>query len=543
MDTLDRMSAEGQDQAVEKALKDAEKDVYEYEGKTYTAHPAATLFPLIKGDDFDALVASLALNGMRHPVLLLGDQIVDGRNRFRAAKKAGVKITFRQIDPDEDVCVVAMDMNIHRRDLTGNRRVVLASTLRRMSIRLEQLRREAIARAAREAREKEAAAALAAGGSDDAQVAGKPPQADPAAPGERSAEDAGGGSSPDPAPAAGVEGEAEAAAAEKTPSALDTSSSSLVSRKKAAELAGVSTGSLKRFDKVVEKAPELEPLIAEGKLSVADAVVVSEEDPELRRQVVDDVRAGRARTGAAAIEKRTGRAPKARSRPKKSGGAKAEADGAGGDVAGMPPLPSVGGGSDGKGGKDGAAPAGSAAPAAGAGSAAAGPAQGASRQLLPANAFSPSLLMAGVRKLMPAIAFDPCSSEAAQERIRALEWLSAEQDGCAKAWSGEAYVFPPPQFAGRFASKLMGEMMAGRVPRAVFLAPSDMADEDAGLLLRSSRLTGIVYELERSMFDVEDGNPVKAPSRMVLYVFGFERKQLYDAFDPWGKVLTVESRR
>ena len=540
MDTLDRMSAEGQDQAVEKALKDAEKDVYEYEGKTYTAHPAATLFPLIKGDDFEALVASLALNGMRHPVLLLGDQIVDGRNRFRAAKKAGVKITFRQIDPDEDVCVVAMDMNIHRRDLTGNRRVALASTLRRMSIRLEQLRREAIARAAREAREKEAAAAQAAGGSDDAQVAGKPAQVAPAAPGERSAEDAGGGSGPDRAPAAGVEGEAAAAAAERTPSALDKPSSSLVSRKKAAELAGVSTGSLKRFDKVVENAPELEPLVAEGKLSVADAVVVSEEDPELRRQVVDDVRAGRARTGAAAIEKRTGRAPKARSRPKKSGGAKAEGDGAGGGVAGMPPLPSVGGGSD---GKDGAAPAGSAAPAAPAAPAAAGPAQNASRQLLPANAFSPSLLMAGVRKLMPAIAFDPCSSEVAQERIRALEWLSAEQDGCAKAWSGEAYVFPPPQFAGRFASKLMGEMMAGRVPRAVFLAPSDVGDEDAGLLLRSSRLTGIVYELERSMFDVEDGNPVKAPSRMVLYVFGFERKQLYDAFDPWGKVLTVESRR
>ncbi len=537
MDTLDRMSAEGQDQAVEKALKDAEKDVYEYEGKTYTAHPAATLFPLIKGDDFEALVASLALNGMRHPVLLLGDQIVDGRNRFRAAKKAGVKITFRQIDPDEDVCVVAMDMNIHRRDLTGNRRVALASTLRRMSIRLEQLRREAMARAAREAREKEAAAAQAAGGSDDAQVAGKPAQVAPAAPGERSAEDAGGGSGPDRAPAAGVEGEAAAAAAERTPSALDKPSSSLVSRKKAAELAGVSTGSLKRFDKVVENAPELEPLVAEGKLSVADAVVVSEEDPELRRQVVEDLKQGRARTGAAAIEKRTGRAPKARSRPKKSGGAKAEGDGAGGGVAGMPPLPSVGGGSE---GKDGAAPSGSAAPAA---PAAAGPAQGASRPLLPANAFSPSLLMAGVRKLMPAIAFDPCSSEAAQERIRALEWLSAEQDGCAKAWSGEAYVFPPPQFAGRFASKLMGEMMAGRVPRAVFLAPSDMADEDAGLLLRSSRLTGIVYELERSMFDVEDGNPVKAPSRMVLYVFGFERKQLYDAFDPWGKVLTVESRR
>ena len=59
-DTLDKRSAEGQDAAVEKAFQDAEKDVYEYEGKTCTAHPAATLFPLLRGDDFDGLVASLS---------------------------------------------------------------------------------------------------------------------------------------------------------------------------------------------------------------------------------------------------------------------------------------------------------------------------------------------------------------------------------------------------------------------------------------------------------------------------------------------------
>ena len=34
-DTLDKRSAEGQDAAVGKAFQDAEKDVYEYEGKTY----------------------------------------------------------------------------------------------------------------------------------------------------------------------------------------------------------------------------------------------------------------------------------------------------------------------------------------------------------------------------------------------------------------------------------------------------------------------------------------------------------------------------
>lgn len=532
-DTLDKLSAEGLDQAVEKAFQNAEKDVYEYEGKTYTAHPAATLFPLLRGDDFDGLVASLVESGMRNPVVTLGDQIVDGRNRFRAAKKAGVKIIFRELDPDEDICLFVLDMNIHRRDLSANRKIALASALRRLAIRLEEMRREAMRKAVREAREKEAAAGPATGAGSDVPSDGA--EGVSADSGGGAAEDA--GSAPDVAPAAGVDADAAAAAAEEPPSALDAPSSSLVSREKAARLAGVSTGSLKRFDKVVERAPELQEPIAEGKLSVSDAAVVSEEDPELRRQVVEDVKAGRARTGAQAIEKRTGRAPKARSRSKASGGAKGQGDGG---VAGMPPLPTVGGGA---GGKDGAGASGSAAPAAPSVASGDVAPQRAPRPLLPALALSPGLLLAGVRKVMPMVEFDPCSSDAAQQRIRAKRYLTQEQDGCSSAWDGASYVFPPPQFAGRFASKLMGEMLAGRVPRALFLAPSDMADEDEGVLLRNSQLSGIVHELQRSDFDVEAGKSVKAPSRMVLYVFGIDRKLLYDAFDPWGKVLTVSSAR
>ena len=530
-DKLDKLSAEGQDEAIEKAFRDAEKDVYEYEGKTYTAHPAATLFPLLRGADFNGLVASLKLNGMRQPVLLLGDQIVDGRNRFRAAKKAGVKIIFEQIDPNEDVCVVVMDMNIHRRDLKGNRRLFLASALRRMSLRIERMKRDAIARAAREAREQERAAAQSEGAG--AVAAAEPSGAGPGvAAGE--SPDTGGGEA---APAAGVDSAAAAEAERRAPSPMDEPSSSLVSREKAAQAAGVSSSSLKRFDRVVERAPELQDPIKDDVISVADAVVVSEEDPELRRQVVEDVREGRARTGAEAIEKRTGRAPKARTRSKPPRRAQAQEDGGG--VAGMPPLPTVDGKAE---GKD--------APASGAGAAASPSAAAAEavapqplRPALSAQALSPSLLLAGVRKVMPAIQLDPCSSEAGNERVRALRYFNREEDGCHKAWEGEVFVFPPPQFAGRFASKLMGEMLAGRVPRALFLAPSDLADQDEAVLLRSSQLSGIVYELERSTFDVEGGKPVKAPSRMVLYVFGIDRKALYDAFDPWGKVLTVSSGR
>lgn len=310
---------------------------------------------------------------------------------------------------------------------------------------------------------------------------------------------------------------------------MDQPSSELVSRERAAKAAGVSRSTLERFDKVRATAPDLEQDVVDGRLSVRDAEVVSQEDPELRRQVAEDVREGRARTGAQAIEKRTGRAPKART-PSKPRGGKPQ-DGAG--VEGLPPLPSVGGAADGK------DPAASGAPAAAGGAPAAQP----SRPALSAQALSPSLLLAGVRKVMPAIELDPCSSAAGNERVRALRYFDREEDGCQKAWEGEVFAFPPPQFAGRFASKLMGEMRAGRVPRALFLAPSDLADQDEAVLLRSSQLTGVVHELERTMFDVEGGKPVKAPSRMVLYVFGFDRKPLYDAFDPWGKVLTVASAR
>lgn len=125
-----------------------------------------------------------------------------------------------------------------------------------------------------------------------------------------------------------------------------------------------------------------------------------------------------------------------------------------------------------------------------------------------------------------------------------MRYFTREDDGSQQAWNADdVYVFPPPKFAGRFGSKLTGEMFAGRVRRALFLAPSDLSDQDQAVLLRSTQLTGIVYETERTSYDVEGGGKVKAPSRMVLYVFGIEKKELYSAFESWGKVFVTARRQ
>lgn len=92
-------------------------------------HPAAELFPLMQGDEFDALVESIRTQGLREAVWLTADgALLDGRNRVRACQAAGVKPEFRQYDGDDPVSFV-MALNMHRRHLTLGQRAALSLKL------------------------------------------------------------------------------------------------------------------------------------------------------------------------------------------------------------------------------------------------------------------------------------------------------------------------------------------------------------------------------------------------------------------------------
>ncbi|WP_051231139.1 MT-A70 family methyltransferase [Kaistia adipata] len=109
-------------------------------------HPYADLFPLIEGVAFDELVADVAARGLREPVVLLDGRILDGRNRYRASRAAGVINSEGAVDPadarhfvrfipavDGDPLAYVISKNMHRRQLTDDQRRMIAARLVTMS--------------------------------------------------------------------------------------------------------------------------------------------------------------------------------------------------------------------------------------------------------------------------------------------------------------------------------------------------------------------------------------------------------------------------
>lgn len=93
-----------------------------------TFHPLANIFPLIEGDRFDELVASVKANGLRNPIVLHDGQVLDGRNRYRACQVAGVDTRFEMF-AGGDALAFVMDENLNRRHLNESQRAMVAARL------------------------------------------------------------------------------------------------------------------------------------------------------------------------------------------------------------------------------------------------------------------------------------------------------------------------------------------------------------------------------------------------------------------------------
>ncbi len=90
-------------------------------------HEAANIFPLMQGEEYDALKNDILGNGLLEPIWLLSDgSIIDGRNRHRACLDIGITPKFRTWGGKGSLVSFVISLNLNRRHLTSSQRAAVA---------------------------------------------------------------------------------------------------------------------------------------------------------------------------------------------------------------------------------------------------------------------------------------------------------------------------------------------------------------------------------------------------------------------------------
>jgi len=100
----------------------------EYVMTNLTFHPLANVFPLLEGEEFDALVADIKASGLCEAIWLYENQVLDGRNRFRACQVLGYDCPTRDYLGHDPVGFI-ISLNLRRRHLAESQRAMVGARL------------------------------------------------------------------------------------------------------------------------------------------------------------------------------------------------------------------------------------------------------------------------------------------------------------------------------------------------------------------------------------------------------------------------------
>jgi ParB-like chromosome segregation protein Spo0J len=93
----------------------------------HNIHPVANIFPEISEEELKILADDIKKHGLREPIILYDEKIIDGRSRYAACKIAAVSPRFRIWEGNSSLVDYVLSLNLHRRHLTPGQKAAIAA--------------------------------------------------------------------------------------------------------------------------------------------------------------------------------------------------------------------------------------------------------------------------------------------------------------------------------------------------------------------------------------------------------------------------------
>lgn len=100
---------------------------------SFQYHPFALFFPKMSDEERESLKRDIQANGVREPITVWQDQIVDGRNRFECCEELGITCTVDRTRlhaaTEGEVLAYVVSQNLNRRHMTSGQKAAVVAEL------------------------------------------------------------------------------------------------------------------------------------------------------------------------------------------------------------------------------------------------------------------------------------------------------------------------------------------------------------------------------------------------------------------------------
>jgi site-specific DNA-methyltransferase (adenine-specific) len=93
-------------------------------------HPITSVFSLLSDEDLAELSEDIRANGQRVPILVKDGRIIDGRNRYLACRKTGIRPVIEEWKGTGSLVDLVLSLNLRRRHLSASQRAMIAAELK-----------------------------------------------------------------------------------------------------------------------------------------------------------------------------------------------------------------------------------------------------------------------------------------------------------------------------------------------------------------------------------------------------------------------------